>query len=273
MTTTLFKDRTKYILIFFIFLISLSAHSQVAVDSSYRLPLNEKLHYRVYYRLAGIWVYAAFANFKTDTMTLEGRNVYKLYVEAFTRKKYNWVYSLEDHYTSYTDRKTFKPLKFEEYNIEKGITYHNIYNFLWDKDSINIVVSQSNKDTVKFSKKLPEFITDSYSAVHYLRLWDFSKFKVGDTLRYKTILTGRIFDQEIIYHGKEMVTDKKGNKVEAFKLEALVKNSSFFRADKGIFVWIANNKARWIIKVDAKIVVGSIFVYLDQPELVSFDRQ
>ncbi len=264
----------KRIVLLFTVIISLSMKAQAPIDTTYQLPYKEALHYRVYYKLGGIWVYAAFANFKTDTVTFQNKKCYNLTVDAFTRKKYNWIYSLEDHYTSITDINTFKPLKFKEYNIEKGVTYNNVYDFDWDKGEINILMSRSgkNNDTVRTTKKLPGFITDSYSAVHYIRLWDFDQINIGDTLRYKTILDGKIFDQEIVYHGKDFVKDSDGNKVEAFKLEALVRNSSFFRADKGIIVWVANNKDRWIIVVDAKIIVGSIYVFLDQPGVASFNR-
>ncbi len=262
----------KSILVVWIVFLSFSSYAQVKMDTNYVLPAGEDIHYRIYYKLGNLWVYAAIANFKTDTMTFEGKKVYKLSVDAFSRKKYDWIYSLEDHYTSYTDMESFLPLKFEKYNIEKGITYHNIYEFNWETKEVRMFISRSDNGNITETKKLPDFITDSYSAVQYLRTWDYGSLKEGKHLKFQTILDGKIFQQEIIYHGKEMVKDKNGNEVEAFKLEAPIKNSSFFSKKEGVLVWIADNKERWIIKVSAKIVVGSIIVFLDEPGMVSFDR-
>ncbi len=265
-------DFLKKIVLFFSVFISFSLSAQVKMDTNYVLPAGEDIHYRIYYKLGNLWVYAAIANFKTDTLTYQGKKAYKLYVEAFTRKKYNWIYSLEDHYTSITDCKTFLPLKFEKYNIEKGITYHNIYHFDWNKKEVEMFISRSDQKDTTIKKKLPDFVTDSYSAVQYLRTWDFSALKKGQHVAFETILDGKIFSQEIIYHGKEVVLDKDGNEVSSFKLEAPIKNSSFFDKHQGVFVWISDNKDRWIVKVSAKILVGSIVVFLDEPGLISFDR-
>jgi len=258
------------VLIFFLFPVFL--HAQIKIDTNFRLPVQEKLHYRIYYKLGRLWVYAAFANFRTDTTTFNEKKVYKLYVEAYSRKKFDWIYSLEDHYTSLVDYQTFKPYQFEKYNIEKGIVYHNIYRFNWKTNQILMTIySSSENDTLQKTEKLPSFITDAFSAVHYIRTWDFSQIKKNKKLGFHTILDGKVFKQEVIYRGTDSISDKNGNKIKAYKLEALIKNSTFFRSDKGVMVWVADNPERWIVKVNAKIIVGSIVVFLDQKGLASFD--
>ena len=251
-------------------LIATTIFAQVRIDTAFKVPYNENIHYRVYYKLANFWVYAAIADLKTDTMTFENKKVYKLYAEGFTRKKYNWIYSLEDHYASYTDINTFKPLKFEKHNIEKKITYRNIYNFDWNNKTVNMLITQSKKDTIEKTEKLPDFITDEFSAVHYLRTVDFSSYKPGNKFSYKTILDGNIFKQEFIYRGTDTLTDVNGKKYRTFVVEALIKNSYFFSKKEGVIVWITDNKERWIAKINAKILVGNIVVFMREND-VSFD--
>jgi len=247
------------------------AFSQIKTDTTYQIPVAEKNHYRVYYNLGNFWVHGAEANITTDTLTFENKKSYKFYVEAFTRRKYNWIYSLEDHYTSITDIETFKPLKFEKYNIEKKIIYHNIYDFDWEENVVKMLITQSDQDTIKKTEKLPDFITDAFSAVHYLRIIDFNSYKKGDVISYMTILDGKMFKQKIVYEGEDVITDKKGNKHKTFLLTALIKNSTFFSKKDGVKVWITNDDKRLIAKVNAKIIVGSIIVFLNN-EKISFDN-
>ncbi len=243
----------------------------VVTDPHYRLPVKEKLDYRVHYKFSVVWIYGAYATFTTDTLTFENKRSYKFNVDAFTRKKYRWIYDLEDHYTSITDYETFLPLRFEEHNIEKGVKYDYTYIFDWENNVVDMTLKQSEKQDRNLEKKLPDFITDSFSAVHYLRLWNYNEYSPGDTIEFKTMLNGKIFDQQIVYLGKESIKDAAGKEVDAFTLKALMKNSSFFSHKNGIKVWIADNKERWIVKVDANIIIGRIIVFLDTPGIASFD--
>jgi hypothetical protein len=259
------------IFISFVVKCSFAYQHEVIIDSSYKLPANEKLYYRVYYQLGDLWVFAAFATFNTDTITYDSTKAYKLYVDAYSRKKYNWIYSLEDHYTSISDYYTFRPLKFEEYNIENKKTYNNVYTFDWNNKVVTMLLKKSGAPEEVLKVELPDFITDSYSAVHYIRFWDYSRYNVGDTIAFETMLDGKIFKQGIVYLGKEKIKDKQGNEIDAFKIMALIKNSTFFSKKKGVLVWVADNNEKWIIKVKAKILVGNIIVFLDQEGVASFD--
>ncbi len=265
-----FTNLFRYILITLFSALYFTATSQVLIDSSYKVPEKEKLHYRIYYKLGNFWVNAAFANFFTDTLSYEGKTVYKFYVEAYTREKYNWIYSLEDHYKSYTDYNNFKPLKFKEHNIERGVIYDAEYNFNWDNKNVEMKIYQSGEDTVYDEKKLPGFVTDPLSAIYYIRKIDFGKYKQGDKISFNTILGDKIFTQTLVYRGTDILKDTDGNEHSTYVLEALIKNSSFFSKKDGVLVWITGDNRRLIAKVEAKIIVGSIIVYLRQND-ISFD--
>jgi hypothetical protein len=245
----------------------------VVIDTGYRLPVKENLEYRVYYKFSMVWVYGAYAMFSTDTLTYENKRAYEFKVDAFTREKYRWVYDLEDHYTSITDYNSFLPLRFEEHNIEQGINYDYTYVFDWENKVVDMSLKQSGKHAknINLRKDLPEFITDPYSGVHYLRLWDYEKYSPGDTIEFQTMLYDKLFRQQIVYLGKETIKDTEGNEFQAFTLRAIMKNSTFFSRKKGIKVWITDNKERWIVKIDANIVIGRIIVFLHTPGLISFD--
>ena len=264
----------KSVILILILVISIGISAQVHpafVDTLYRLPVKEKLDYRIYYKFSMFWAYSADATFSIDTITYENKKAYRLQADAFTRKKYRWVYSLEDHYTSITDYESFLPLRFEEHNIEKGVQYDYTYIFNWETKQVDMTLKESEKEDKIMVKPLPDFITDSYSGVHFIRFLDYKKYSPGDTIEFETMLTGKIYKQQIVYLGKEKLEDAQGKEIDTFTIEAVIKNSSFFSKKHGIKTWIADNRERWLLKVDANIIVGRIIMFLCTPGTASFD--
>lgn len=261
---------------FFSFIFSILffvAGAQVKTDTSYRLPVGEKLHYKVYYKLGSIWINAGFANFTTDTLTTDSTLKYVFAVEGYSLKKYHWIYSLEDHYKSVVDATSLIPYRFEKENTEGGVWVHNIYNFNHAGKTVDLFMESTGKQPVHKTATVNGFITDALSALYYVRSFDFDRFTKGDTLVFKTILDGKIFDQSLVYLGKDNLKTAEGKSVPAFKLQALIENSTFFRGDDAVSVWITDNDERWMAKAQAQIIVGSIIVYLDKRGLVSFNTQ
>ena len=264
----------RFVILIFIVAVSAEISAKVhpaVVDTLFKLPVKEKLDYRVYYKFSMFWAYAADATFSIDTITYENKKAYKLHADAFTRKKYRWVYSLEDHYTSITDYESFLPLRFEEHNIEKGINYDYIYKFNWETREVDMALKETDKEDRDLVAKLPDFITDSYSGVHYIRLLDYDKYTPSDTIEFESMLDGKVFKQQIVYLGKVKLEDAQGKEVDAFTIEAVIKNSSFFSKKHGIKTWIADSRERRILKVDANIIVGRIIMFLHTPGTASFD--
>ncbi len=251
-------------------LISISVLGQVSVDTAYRLPVNEKLHYKIYYKLGRIWINAGVTNLQTDTLTKGSTLMYQFIADGYSLNKYQWIYSLEDHYKSLVDYKTLMPVRFEKENTEGGEWVHNIYNFNTDEHKIRMFMEATGKQPVNKTELFDGFITDALSAIYYIRTWNFNDFTEGDTLTFKTILDGKIFDQSLVYLGRDVIKTSGGKEVKAFKLGALIENSTFFRGDEAVQVWITDTPERWLAIAKAKIVVGSIIIYLDKQGLISF---
>ncbi len=251
-------------------LLALSGISQVAVDTSFQLPVNEKLHYDVFYKLSRIWIKAGLANFSTDTIYADSKKAYRFIAKGYSMKKYDWIFSLEDSYTSVVNYKTLYPIRFEKENTEQGVWVHNIYNFNPTTGEIGIYMETTDSTPVNKTEKVSGFITDALSALYYLRSWDFDRFNLGDTLKFTTILDGKIFEQPIVYLGRDTLNSLNNNRVPMIKLGAVVSNSTFFRGDSAILVWITDDQYRRLAKAKAKIIVGSIVVYLNKRGLESF---
>lgn len=260
----------KLLAIIILTLLVYSIKSQVVVDTSFKLPVPEKLHYDIYYKLGKLWIKAGLANFSTDTTIIDSTKVYQFTAEGYSMKKYDWVYKLEDHYKSVTDFKTLYPIRFEKENIEQGDWVHVVYNFNRSAGLMKSFREESHNDPEHKTEKLSGFITDALSSVYYLRKWDFSRLNIGDTIKFNTILDGKIFKQPIIYLGNDTINSVNSTKVPMLKLGAVISNSTFFRKDGLVTVWLTNDRYRRMAKVKADIVVGSIFVYLNKRGLESF---
>jgi len=263
----------KFIVSLFFSFLFFTAGAQVKTDTTYQLPVGERLHYKIYYKLGEIWIDAGFANFTTDTLTTDSTFKYLFTAEGYSLKKYYWIYTLEDHYKSVVNANTLMPVRFEKENTEAGVWVRNIYNFDYTGKKVDMFMESTGKQPVHKTGSLNGFITDALSAVYYIRTFDFDSFDVGDTLIFKTVLDGKIFDQSLIYLGKDSIKTSKGDVVPAFKLNALIENSTFFRGDDAVKVWVTDNEERWVAKAKAQIIIGSIIVYLDKRKLVSFNTR
>ncbi len=250
--------------------LSWTATAQPVADTAYKLPAPEKLHYDVYYKLGNIWIKAGLANFSTDTIVEDSTKAYRFMAEGYSLKKYDWIFRLEDHYKSVTEFNSLYPIRFEKENTEQGVWVHTIYRFDKAASEVSMYLESTDKDPVSRKVQYSGFITDALSALYYLRTWNFNHFAIGDTVRFTTILDGKIFEQPIIYMGRDTLQSTNHTKVPMIKLGAVVANSTFFRGDSAIEVWLTDDAYRRLTKVKAKIVVGSIVVYLNKRGLESF---
>ena len=210
---------------------TLSLSGQPLTDSTFTLPTSEKLHYDAYYKLGNIWIKAGLANFSTDTVMADSIKAYRFVVEGYSLRKYDWIFSLEDHYKSVTDFNTLYPIRFEKNNTEQDIWVHTIYHFDKSASEVQMYLESTNSKPVSRTVKHTGFITDALSSLYYLRTWDFNHLTIGDTVRFTTILDGKIFTQPIVYLGRDTLLSINNTKVPMIKLGAVVANSTFFRGD------------------------------------------
>jgi len=258
------------LIIILISLLTFPLKSQTVVDSSFKLPASEKLHYDVYYKLGAIWIKAGLANFSTDTITVDSVKAYRFIAKGYSMEKYGWIFNLEDYYRSVAHYRTLYPIRFEKENTEQGVWVHTIYNFNKSGGEVGMYMESTGNEPVNRTVNSEGFITDALSALYYLRTWDYNHLRAGDTVKFNTILDGKIFKQPVVYLGKDTLISVNHKRVPMIKFGAIVSNSTFFRSDSAIEVWLTNDRYRRIAKVKAKIVVGSIVVYLNKRGLQSF---
>lgn len=253
----------KNIIIFFfsLFLFLFSSGSYAQTESDYPFAPHEDLKLCVYYNLGPIWVYAGYADLKSDTTTYNGVAAIHFVASGFSLKKYSFIFTLEDHYQSVVSQKGFRPLFYEKNTLEGGYYIHNIYHFHWKKGFANIHTETTRhpaKDTVL---SLGKPIYDVLSAVYYLRILNNDSISVGDTIPVPLIVDGKKTTYYIIYAGRgEMKYKKKKIACDVYK--AVILNSTFFSDTDPLEVYVTADRKKYPIYVQANIIVGSVKVFL-----------
>jgi len=239
--------------------------SLAQTPASYPFYPKESLQLRVYYNLGPLWVYAGYADLKSDTISYDSVPAIHFVASGYSLKKYAFIFKLEDHYQAIVSVQDFKPLFYEKNTLEGGFYIHNIYHFRWEKGFAGIHTESTRhpvKDTV-LTLKSPVY--DVLSATYYLRIINTDTLLVGDTLPVPLIVDGKKTTYYIIYAGKGLMKHKK-RKVLCDVYKAAILNSTFFSDTDPLIVYVTADKHRYPVYVEANIIVGSVKVFL-QPYL------
>jgi hypothetical protein len=257
----LLSVRTFFVALLFA-LTGLNGSSQ-CFDRNFAFKEDEDLKFQVYYNWGFIWLNAGFCEFKVTKASYLTRPVYYFDAYGATYKSYDWIFKVRDHYESYLDMETLKPLWYSQMNYEGGYEVNDRYWFDYDKMKLVANTQNSNKPFEKDTLNLPPCTFDLISSVYYCRNLDFSNLKVGDRLPIKTFICKDFFDLYIRYLGKEKIKDKSGKEYNCIKFSALLVEGTIFKGGEDMFVWVTDDLNRIPILVEAKILVGSVKAYLE----------
>ncbi|UBM63177.1 DUF3108 domain-containing protein [Candidatus Sulfidibacterium hydrothermale] len=248
---------------FFFSLILLAGIPNSQAQSTFDYPFSphENLRLRVYYNLGPIWVYAGYADLKTDTLTYDGKPSFHFIATGYSLKKYAFIFKLEDHYQAIVSKKGFRPLYYEKKTLEGGYFIHNIYHFHWEKQYMNVRTETSTKPLKDTILSLKKPLYDVLSATYYLRIINTDSLPIGDTIPVPLVVDGKKTTYYIVYTGKGTMEHKR-KKIKCDVYKAVLLNSTFFSDTDPLLVYITDDQYRYPVYVEANIVVGSIKVFL-----------
>jgi len=249
------------ILFFSLLLLSISATSFAQTQKPYPFVPHEDLSLRVYYNLGPFWVFAGNANLKTDTITYDSTKSVRFVATGYSLRKYAFIFKLEDYYQAIISIDGYKPLFYEKKTLEGGYYIHNIYNFHWDKQNVDVHTETSTRPKKDTLLTLDKTIYDVLSATYYLRIINTSTLNVGDTLAVPLIIDGKKTTYYIIYAGKGQMIHKK-ERITCDVFKAVITSSTFFSDTDPLVVYVTSDEHRYPIYVEANIIVGSIKVFL-----------
>lgn len=225
---------------------------------------GEVIHFKMTY---GIFtVGKGSVNIAPTYYKINNRDCFKVDVNGKTVGMVDWVADVDDQWGAYIDTAALIPHQFYRKIREGNYKKDEWTNF--DHLNKKIEVKSFNHKTGKFKEPqyydAPAHIRDMVGGFLYLRVMDFSRLKVGDTIPISGFFEDEFYKMNIVYKGKETIKLKVG-KVRALKFVPLMPKNKVFDGENSVTAWFSDDKNRIPLKIDANMFIGSAGV-----ELVEF---
>src|SRR5574338_737388 len=206
---------------------------------------GEKLTFDVKYG----FVTAGIASFEIPKIKkISGRNAYHVTFEVNTVPTFDTFFKVRDRYETYIDVEGIFPWRFEQH-IREG-NYSRDFSAFFDQRKGKAKTSGGEFD-------IPKYVNDIVSAFFYTRTLDYSNLNVGDRIPLKNFYKDKVYDLDVVYHGKETIEVAAG-KFECIIVEPLVQEGGLFKNEGSIMLWMTNDDAKMPVRVKTKVVVGAI---------------
>jgi len=206
---------------------------------------GEKLTFDVKYG----FVTAGIASFEIPKIKkISGRNAYHVTFEVNTVPTFDTFFKVRDRYETYIDVEGIFPWRFEQH-IREG-NYSRDFSAFFDQRKGKAKTSGGEFD-------IPKYVNDIVSAFFYARTLDYSNLNVGDRIPLKNFYKDKVYDLDVVYHGKETIEVAAG-KFECIIVEPLVQEGGLFKNEGSIMLWMTNDDAKMPVRVKTKVVVGAI---------------
>jgi len=226
---------------------------------------NERAEFKVYYKIAGVWVKAGNVTFSVEQSKLNNKTVWFFHSEGYSLSTYDWFFKVRETFQAWVDTETLVPYKAIRSGYEGGFEIYEEYNF--NDDKICSKVFSSSKPLRIDTLKLQRITYDLLTAIYYVRNMDFSNLKINEKRYFWTIIFGKIYPLYVRYHGREEITINN-NKYKCLKFSSQVVEGTIFRAGENIEVWVHDDPTHIGLLVRAKIIVGSVIA-----EISSFNEK
>jgi len=253
--------------------IPLKAQSeQCSAMNNTTFQVGEALKYKVYYNWTALWVKAGEVSFDVQEGNLDGQSVYHMIGKGRTARSYDWAYKVRDHYESFIDPNSLKPLAFTRDIHEGGYKQRNKYRF-FHNDSKAIVDYRYVQGKLKAEDK-PIDITgctqDILSAIYHFRSVNHQQLSVGETIPVDLVVDNRIYNVKIEFLGRDTVKTKLGT-FRCVKFSPTLINGSYFKEGGEMVIWATDDENRLPIYMESPLVVGKVKAYLKSYENLRHD--
>ncbi len=224
---------------------------------------GEEAYYHVYYHLGFIWLNAAGVSFKTEPLSYNEKKGYHFISIGKTHPSYSWIFEVVDRYESKADSATLNPLWFSKKTSEGGVQSYNRYVF--DQKASKIYTQIKNGDEpLKLDTLVnKECVFDLLTAIYACRNLNFEDKKIKETIPINLAIEDKIYPLYLRYLGKEEISTNDSKRYRCQKFSILLVEGTIFNGGEDMTVWVSDDMARVPIRIEAKILIGSIVANLD----------
>lgn len=218
--------------------------------------------YSIYYNWGFIWLHAAEVSFATKSITLNGKKALHFISKGSTLPNYDWILKVRDVYQSKVDSATLQPIWFSRVTQEGNYAVNNQYQFVDQKIYSSVENSEKPKttDTINYTGCVYDLLT----AIYATRTIPYHELQTQDTISLRVVIDGKIYNLSIRYLGLEVIKNRDQQVFRCRKISVELVSGTIFTGGDEMVVWVSDDKAKVPIRVEAKILVGSIVANLDQ---------
>jgi len=184
--------------------------------------------------------------------TQMNRPTYRIEFTVNSLKTFDWIFEVRDRYLTFVDVEAIAPLRFEQH-IREG-TYRR--DFTADFDQANHVAKTSEGDHA-----IPEYVHDIMSAFYFARTLDYSNMKAGEYIQLFNFYKDKSYDLRVRFLGRQELEVEAGT-FNTVVVEPLIMEGGLFKAEGRIVIWLTDDERKIPIRVNTKVVIGSIDVEL-----------
>jgi hypothetical protein len=208
---------------------------------------GEVLTYRMHYGALNAGI--AVLEVKPEILEVSGRKVYHIVGTGYTTGTTDWFFKVRDRYESYMDKDALLPWLFIRRVDEGGYKFSQDYAFNHYTKKVDIGNGE------KFD--VPMGVQDMVSAFYSARNLDLSNAKEGDIFTLDCFVDKELWPLKIKYVGKEVIETDIGH-FRCLKFRPIVQQGRVFKKEEDLTAWISDDKNHIPMRVQAKIVVGSV---------------
>lgn len=253
--------RLIYCLLFISFCHLSSVFAQCQLGSLAHIA-GEKLTYEVAYNWGLIWVNAGKVEFKVDTIMEEDKKAFYFDSYGESYRFYDWIYKVRDHYQGAATASGLEPIWFLRNTSEGGYMVNNRYDYNWEKGQVISRLENSKTALTIDTMDISPCTFDVLSAIYYARTFAFEDLEIGEKIPIHFIIDGEFFELYLRYMGREEKENRDGKSYDCIKFSVMLVEGTIFKGGEDMMVWVTADENKIPIMVEAKILVGSIKVYL-----------
>lgn len=179
---------------------------------------------------------------------ISGRDAYHVTFEVNSVPSFDIFYKVRDRYETYIDVEGLFPWRFEQH-IREG-KYSRDFSAFFDQRKGKAKTTEGEYD-------IPKYVHDIVSAFYFARTLDYSNLKKGDKIHLQNFYKDKVYDLDVVYHGKETVEVDAG-KFDCIIVEPLVQEGGLFKSEGNIVIWLTDDDIKMPVRVKTKVVVGAI---------------
>ncbi len=180
--------------------------------------------------------------------SIAGRKCFRVEFNVNSHSSFNWIYKVEDRYLTFIDVEAIVPWKFEQH-IREG-SYRR--DFIAEFDQIRHIAK-----TTEGQYDIPEYVHDIMSAFYYARILDYTNLKVGEGPVLSNFYKDKSHELKVRFLGRQELEVEAGT-FNTVVVEPLVKEGGLFKSEGRIVIWLTDDERKIPIRVNTKVVIGSI---------------